>query len=331
MLSSADILHIPYTPELTETGIAHALRSLPFSLDRVRSSSYDRLRHAVANVAVELAFRRYLSQENIPFEVQGTTPFTDPHRYDVLLGGHRCELKSYLISQREKISAMQRNPEVMLDAAALVSSDQHAGSGHTDHDLYIFAFLSGLIAASRTAIRKVTDAGQPHYLLHMMDAAWRKPSNWNPLGPLALKSESDEEMFVELSGEDASRDFVIRAFSLPPRTKVVVDDPFYSIAAVHVRRVPIARLGIHSPARKVAYVIGPADWGNIWVDGMDIFLAGYISRQEFRQRARSIPPNSRVFQCAHTNGKNLAVPVSHLGALHSLFENVRRWDERKTQ
>lgn len=331
MIGVNDFIHLPYTADLTEGGVAYALRSLPYAFDRAGSSPYERLRRVVASVAVELAFRRYLSQQNIPFEVKGGVPFTDPDRYDVSLGGHRCDIKSFLISHREQISEMHRNPDVMLSAPALVPSDQHAGSGHSDHDLYLFAFLAGLIAASQAGLKKVAETGQPHYLLHVMGPEWRKPLNWNPLGPLTLKSESEEQMLIEISGQDQGREFLTRTYNLPPKTKVVVDDSFYSLTAVHVKRFPTARVGIHNPARQGTYVIGPIDWGNIWVYGMDIYFAGYISREEFRQRARSIAPNSRVFPYNRTHVKNLAVPISNLKPLTGLFEKVRAWDGNKTQ
>ena len=104
MLTTSDLLHLPYTPDLTEAGVAYALRSLPNSFERIGSKPYDRIRRVVAEVAVELAFRRYLSQENIPFDVMGATPFTEPDKYNVSLGGHRCDIKSFLISHREQIS-----------------------------------------------------------------------------------------------------------------------------------------------------------------------------------------------------------------------------------
>ncbi|MBK7455481.1 MAG: hypothetical protein IPJ46_17680 [Anaerolineales bacterium] len=58
---------------------------------------------------------------------------------------------------------------------------------------------------------------------------------------------------------------------------------------------------------------------------MDHTLAGYISRAEFRQRARLVAPNSRMFQYDHTKTKNLAVTVSSLNPLQDLFTRVREW------
>jgi hypothetical protein len=183
MITSSDFLHIPYTPDLSGGGIAYAIRSLPYTYDRMGGSSFDRLRRIVAGVAVELAFRRHLSQADIPYDVKGATPFTDPDRYDVSLGGHRCDIKSFLISHRRQISSLRTQPELLLKAPALVPLDQYAADGHRDDDLYLFAFLSGLIAASQGDLSKALDAGQPAYLMHAMPKAWSKPVNWQPLNP----------------------------------------------------------------------------------------------------------------------------------------------------
>lgn len=329
MLTPSDFIHLPYTPDITEGGIAYALRSLPYSFNRIGSKPYDRIRRVVAEVAVELAFRRYLSQHDIPFEVMGATPFTEPDKYSVSLGGHRCDIKSFLISHRNQISQMRDDPSVMLNAPALVPSDHHAAEGYSDNDLYLFAFLSALIAASQTDLKKAVETSQPHYLIHVMPTEWRKPSAWNPLGPLVLKSESDGKMLVEVSGQDESRGFMTRLVNLPAKTRVMVKDPFYSVTAVHIKNMPSARLGIHSPAYKEAHVIPPLEWGNIWVYGMDITLAGFVSRGEFRQRAKMIAANSRVFQYDHTKTKNLAVPVLGLSPLQDLFDRVREWETQK--
>src|SRR5512145_1397877 len=116
MVSASDFIHLPYSRDLTEGGIAYAVRSLPYTYNRMGGSAYERLRRIVAGVAVELAFRRYLSEHEIPFDVMGATPFTDPDHYDVSFAGRRCDIKSFLISHREQIRAMKRNPQILLNA-----------------------------------------------------------------------------------------------------------------------------------------------------------------------------------------------------------------------
>jgi hypothetical protein len=320
MLSSTDLLRLPYTRDLTEGGIAYALLSLSYN-----SLSFDQLRRVVAGTIVELAFRRYLSQQDIPFEITAATPFTDPARHDVSLGGHRCDIKSFLISHRDQIAEIRRDAGVLLNASALVPSDHHANNGQSDNDLYLFAFLSGLIAASQSDLKKVEETNQPHYLMYVMPEKWRKPFNWNPLGALVLKSESDEEMLVEISGQDSGRGVLTRWVHLPPKTRITVNDPFYSVTAVHIKNIPSARLGIHCAACKETHIISPLEWGNIWVYGINITLTGFIARGEFRLRAKLLAPNSRTFQYDHTKTKNLAVPISELNPLPDLFARVREW------
>jgi len=325
MITSSDFLHLPYTRDLTEGGIAYAIRSLPYTYNRMGGSPYDRLRRIVAGVAVELAFRRYLSKQNIPFDVKGATPFTDPDRYDVSLGGRRCDIKSFLITYREQIAEMKRNPQVVLKAPALVPSDQNAAEGHSDNDIYLFAFLPSLIAASQSDLEKVMYAGQPHYLIHAMPNSWMKPAKWNPLGALVLKSEAEEKITLEIGGQDEGREMRASVIEVPPRMRVEIENGFFSLTYIHIKSMANARIGIHCANRKETHLIGALEWGNIWVYGMEVLLAGYLTREEFNRRAKPIQAGARVFQYDKTRTKNLGVPVSDLKPLSDLFERVREW------
>ena len=325
MLTSSDLLHLPCTRDLTEGGIAYVLHSLPHFHQRMGSSPYEHLRRVVAGAMVELAFRRHLSEQNIPFDVKGAAPFTEPDRYDVWLAGRRCDIKSFLISHRDQIAEMRRAPQVLLRAPALVASDGHAGDGHSGHDLYLFAFLPALVTTSQSDLQKVIETKQPHYLIHVMPEAWKRPSQWHPLGRLVLKSEAQEGVTIEIGGQAAGREMRSCLVELPPQTRLEVETEFFSLAYVHIKSKPSARIGIHSPIRKETHLIGALDWGNIWVYGMDVLLAGYIAREEFSRRASFIQAGARVYQYEQTHVKNLAVPVSDLKPLAELFERVKTW------
>ncbi len=322
MISKDDFLLLPYTPDLTEGGIAYACRSLPQSYDRQGGSAFDRMRRTVAGVVVELAFRRYLSQNNIPFGVIGSTPFTDPDRYDILLGSHRCEIISFLISYRSQISALHAEPGLALQAPAMVPLDHYAGDGHSSRDLYIFAFLTGLIATSPVDLHKAEDSRKSDYLIHIMPKNWQRPRSWIPLGPLVVKSESKQIVRLEIGGQDSDRVFQLSLMELSPNIRSRLDGAFYSLAYLHVDSNPKARLGIYSPTRLETYLIESTDWSNIWVYGLEIYIAGWIPCEEFRRRARIINMGSRVFQYTRTRTRNLAVSVSELRPLTELFKEV---------
>ena len=273
MISALDFLHLPYTRNLTEGGIAYALHSLSYGFHRANGSVYDRLQRRVAGAAVDLAFRRYLSEQAIPFEVKSTLPFTEHDRYDVTLGGRRCEIKSFLINRREQILQFQRNPKLLLNVPALVASDQHAAEGYSPRDLYLFAFLTGQVTTTQQELKNAIEAEQSHFLVHVMPDGWNRPSRWNPLGRLVLKSDTEEPQTIEIGGQDAGR--VIRSLTvkLPPQTRLEVENEFFSISYVHTKSSSPARIGIHSPMRRETHLIDAADWGNIWVYGPNLWLA----------------------------------------------------------
>jgi hypothetical protein len=329
MITSSDFIKLPYTPDLTEGGIAYATRSLPYTYDRMGGSLYSRLRRIVGGVAVELAFRRALGEQGIPFDVKGATPFSEPDRYDVSLAGHRCDIKTFVMSKRNQISATRRNPGLVLRAPALIPSDQFASENHTDQDIYLFAFLFGLTTNSPEDIQKAVDAGQRIYLIHPLRTDWSRPQAWAPLGKLALKSECSVPMSVEIGGQDAERNFITETLTLEPLTRSFALNNYYSLAYIHADSIPGARLGVHSPSKGEIYVIQPHEWGNIWIYGMDIWLTGYIVHEEFRRKASAIFAGSRVFQYSKTQTKNLSVPVADLRSLTELFERVRQWEDAK--
>jgi hypothetical protein len=329
MISADDFIRLPYTRDLTEGGIAYAVRSLPHTYDRMGGSLYSRLRRIVGGVAAELAFRRYLSEMSVPFDVKGLTPFTEPDKYDVALGGHRCDLKTFVTSKRNQITAMRRNPTLVLRAPALIPADQFSGENHSDHDLYLFAFLLGLTTNSSEEIQTAVDAGQPTYLIHPLRPEWSHPAIWAPLGKLSLKSECSAAVTLEVGGQNAEREFLTRRYTLEPLTRVVVDLQLYSLAYLHIESIPDARIGVHSGARGEIYLVSPHEWGNIWIYGMETWLTGYLTREEFRRKASTIFAGSRVFQYSKTQTKNMSVPVNDLRPLKELFERVKEWEEKK--
>ena len=231
---------------------------------------------------------------------------------------------------REQIRSLHESPAQLLNAPALVPLDQYAGDGHSPNDLYVFAFLTGLVTADLADVQKAVDAGQPLYLMHTMPPSWVRPQVWTPLGRLVLKSEWDQPLTVELGGQDAARDFITRSVELRPRTRLQVDGDFYSLAYLHVNAMPGARLGIHSPRRQETYLIEAASWGNTWIYGMRIYLTGWVTREQYRQRASLLPVGSRVFQYDRTRTRNLALAISQLRPIGDLLSQARAWGRVKS-
>jgi hypothetical protein len=204
-----------------------------------------------------------------------------------------------------------------------VASDQNAAEGHLNTDIYLFAFLCGWVTASQEELQNILQDSQPYYLMHVMPDSWRRPQKWNPLGRLVLKTDSEETQIIEIGGQVSGRELHSLEVEIPPKRRIQIDDRFFTIAYIHVKTMPKARIGIHSPVRNETHIIAGSDWGNIWVYDVDILLTGYLGREEFNRRASFLREGARVFQYDRTRTKNLAVSVCDLKPVAELLEHAK--------
>lgn len=324
MLTPADVLRLPYDPTLTQAGIEYAKKSLHYTYNRMGLSTASRLRKIVAGVAVELAFRRWLSEAGVGYDVLGATAFTDKDKYDLRLGGRRCDLKSFLISDKTSITEMRRDPQWLLEAAALVPEDQFRSQALGENDLYLFGFFTGLETRHQTDLHKALAAGQPTYLLFTPEAPeWCNRQPWQTLGRLIFKSNAAEPITVEIGGQNAPREAITEGVPLAPRTRTVTQQEFYSLLYLHTATLPSDLVGVRSPALHDTLVVSSYDWHNIWVYGLSIFLVGWLTKAEFRQVSQKIPAGATVKQYRRTHTDNVGVLVRHLRPIAELVQHVK--------
>jgi hypothetical protein len=324
MLSPASILRLPYDASLTLAGIEYAKKSLHYTYNRMRLGAAARLRKIAVGVAVELAFQHWLDANSVPYDRLGMTAFTEKDKYDLRLGGRRCDLKSFLLNDRQKITALRRDPAWLLDCAALVPQDQFQGKSLEESDFYLFGFLAGRETRRGDEVRKALQAELPVYLLHTFtEAAWLGANDWRSLGRLALRADTRRPLEVELGGQNAAREAFVERLHLEPRAPTETQNEFYSLLYLHALRLPGGRLGVRSPALKVTRLVGPAEWQNIWIYGYEVFLAGWLTKSEFRARSRKLPAGSPVKQYPRTQTDNRALPVRDLRPIAELAELVK--------
>jgi hypothetical protein len=317
MLGTADLLHLAYTPDLTEAGIAYVCRSLALARPGKAEPSIHRLQRNLAGVAVELAFRRYLQSQSIRFSVASVTPFADPDHYDVSLGGKRCELVSYFISHAGQVSLLRQDASLLLQAPALIPSDEFAAEYHRPDDIILFAFLLGSVSAP-------VSESPPACWMHLLPKTWSRPRRWHLLKGVTLKNEPAAPLIVELGGLNVEHEFLTARLEVSSPKPTPVQEPFYSLAYLRTLERPQAPLGLRLPGLADPYIISSAGWENLGISGTEIILAGWLSHEEFRRRASFLSIGSRTFQFDRTRVKNLSVPLDRLEPLASLVEKGKR-------
>ena len=325
MLTTSDFVDLAYSPDLTQAGIAYACRSLTRTYFPQGGSQYGRLQQIVAEVAVELAFRRHLVTHKVPHNTLGIRPFTDPDRYDMYLGGRKCAINCHLITRREIIRRLRNDPDYLLQASAQVHKDQLESDNQSDRDLYVFAFVTALVTPTRDELKRALNANQPSYCVHLLPENWASPTPWESLGQLVIKADISESITLELGGQGETHEFLNARIQLPPNRQICSQANFYSLAYLHTTQIPDAQVGIYSPIMNQTHNITSHEWGNIWVYGMDITLAGFMTRGEFRRKARPEPTGRQVFKPPPSRSSYMVLPISELRSLNDLFKSAKDW------
>jgi hypothetical protein len=323
---SPSILRLPYGASLTVAGIEYAKKSLHYTYNRMHLAPEARLRKIVAGVAVELAFRRWLQAQAVPFDLLGATHFTEKDKYDLRLGGRLCDIKSFLVSDRKQITTLRRDPAWLGGAEALVPEDQFQSDRLGEQDIYLFGFLAGLETRGARDLLQALAAEQPVYLIHTLSQPrWRGAGDWRSLGQLLFKADTPAPIELEAGGQEGNHAARAEQLRLEPRVRTATQAEFYSLLYLHVPRLPGGPVGVRSPALRETVIVEPRDWVNIWVYGIEVFLAGWLPKADFRALSRRLPKGSTVLQYPRTQTDNRAVPVGKLRAVEELAELVRNW------
>lgn len=324
MLSASDLLRLPYDDTLSEAGVLYARKSLHYTFNRMSLQPLPRLRKIAAGIAVELSFRRWLERESVRYNLLGATHFTQPDHYDISLGGRLCDVKSFLVSRKEHIRAVRADPAFLLEASALVPLDQINSEKLGMDDIFIFGFLAGRETQHRAELQKALAKGLRRYLLYTFTAPdWARPERWDGLGRLALKSNATRAFTVEVGGQNRKREPHFERLTLSPRARQQTRLDYYSLLYLHVADVPDGALGVHSPGLKQTHIVQPEDWGNIWIYGMEVIIAGWLSKRDFISRSHLLPAGTKTLLYTATRAHNREVPVKKLRPIGELVQRLR--------
>jgi hypothetical protein len=325
MISPDDLILLPYSSDLTPAAIAYICQNLPLPASQIIPETFRGLRHLVAQKAAELSFQRHITSQQVPHKLGFQSRFASPGLVRVVIGGRNCSLHNSAIWKRQDILRVHKEPATLLSYQAVLPSAELFQETHLETDLLVFSFVTGLVTQTRAETIKALSAGKTAYILYPLTAAWSQPSHRGPLGKVILKSESDRELTITLGGYDEKHSFVSEEVNLPPRRRVQARQNYYSLAYLQTSRLPTRRLGLHCPALDKTLLIQPHQWGNIWVYGMRVGLAGWITRQEFRQYARPCSNDQYYHTPKKGNSNYVGVPVIQLHSLKDLFARAMSW------
>ncbi|MBT3240835.1 MAG: hypothetical protein HON98_13410 [Chloroflexi bacterium] len=327
MLEIKDITPLNYAPELTSAGINFVTEELAQSQFDSGIPGFDLLRERIAEKAVELAFRRHISDQNIPHHLIQSKSFGPNEQHYIQMGGRRCRIFNNLISHGKNITQIDSNQAHLLSGKSFAPMAEAKQVG-SQEDIYIFTSMTGRVTRNLGAIKKSEEEGQASHLFFQFPQAWARPSNWRPLGPLAIKGDTLKPKQLIITGQDKIRHSIEANLVLPPKERVVINEEFYSLRHLHINGLPGGSVGIHSPSLQYTLLIAPYQWGNLWVQGKKIFLFGFLSQKEFLKQGKFLPKGSVLFGNQNVFEDSLSLPINKLRPMSELFRRARDWEKR---
>jgi len=310
---------------MTRAGIAYAIQTLVTRRDFKAFKNYDRLRSDIVDIAVQLAFRRHLTTHRIPHDSQLDRPFTRPDLQSVSIGGRKCEIISVLISNRDTIYDINRDNNQLLQAPVKIPAPLLETENLADKDLLIFAFATGLITATQYELHRAQSASQPTYFVHLPARIWSHPSRRRSLGRVVISNEGNVPLSIEVAGSDKSQEILNEQMYLASLREITSQSEFYSLKLLSIPQGPCSKLKIYSPQINKFYDIDENDWRNIWVYGMDIILAGFITFGEIKHSARPLKSGAQTRHLANSHLTEAALSPKRLHPLADLFQSALIW------
>ncbi|MDH5505611.1 MAG: hypothetical protein OEZ02_00140 [Anaerolineae bacterium] len=325
MLSEQDFIELAYTADLTQAGAAYVCRDWVTSPWRA-DDGIEAARQLLAEKAGELAWRRYLGEAEIGYDVLAGSKFSEASSFDIALGGRRCMAATGLIWRREAIVQVLSKPSRLLENPVILPREQLASAALSDEDVFVFGFVCGLVTPSWKEVGRARDAGQPLYLVHRLPRKWAHPPQWGSLGKLVLKAEGGQAIAVEIGGEDGQRVYTLERLVLPPGEKMVLEGgDYHGVSYLKIEVIPDGKIGIYSPVYRESLVVQPRQWRNLWVYGMRVILVGYMRRGEFRRLARPVRAGKHMLQWVGAGGELLAVRAGELRPVADLVDRAQAW------
>jgi hypothetical protein len=319
MLKPSDLLTRRLPLEMMHAAVCLALRGITLSSTNNFQNEIAFSIQRVVDYTSLLAFRRCLSDRKLSYSSWQSSPFTDPDRQNLILGGRRCIIDTELVRKKEDIRALRKNPEKILEKAVCFPESPE---NIWEEDLLLFAFMSGLLARNPSDIHKAFQARQPLCLVHILPAQRRSLKPWSSLGSLSLKSDAKRTLHIEFGGLRKDRTYQSEKVSLPPGEVVRFEPNFYSLTYLKVEEPIFERLALRSPLFPYAYMVHPHQWHNLWVYGLEITFTGYMTWSEFRLAAYPSSENENFTPFLSKVGGLICLPVEELYPLGPLFKQI---------
>lgn len=323
-----EIIRIPAAPDLTVAGLMYLTRGLVRPGGQSFGSGFGDYREVVAQKMAELAFRRYLVEQEIPHRLVRTLTVASLDANEVSLGGRRAALITKLIFHKQEINRVENNSQRLL-AAKVVRPHSFDRKKYHEDDLVIVGFVTAEISRNHKEIKEDQKEQKKLSLLYQIPEPWSHPKVWRAADKISLKTEIKKPLEIVIGGLDKEHRFLTERLNLTSNETVNVRKAFFSLNYLQAEHLPVGTIELSNSLTRDKLRINPAQWGNLWVYGINIYLVGFITQSEFANRANPIYEDSPVLGPIRSTTAGLAISADQLNPIQELFSRLKNWDKNR--
>lgn len=324
MTTGEHLIYLPYTDDLTPAGIASTCRAYTLSIDNPIKSPQRWIRKNILSTASQLAFHRYLIEQNIPFKRSQPTPFDKPQQVLIHLGGRACWLHhQFLPIEREQLHKASLSSHLLRQTVSIPLDHLHDERIH-QKDLHLFVTV--LFAKNHppvgTNLHK--EPQPPYYWWCPFSLRYAHPRDWKPLHLYAIRSDNFQTLMLEINGQNQNRNWVSETTQLFPGKQAHIQTSWYSLSYVHADRLPEHEIRLLFNNR--SDYIEPSRWHNIWIEGYSIILTGYLAHYEIIHYQLNSSIHKQENNSHLLPAKLLHLKVKELHPLPELLDILSTWE-----
>jgi hypothetical protein len=288
---------------------------------RVSTSS---LRHLCAQSIASLAFRRLLTSENVPHNLLAFAPLTNPHLYQITIGGRRLHILNNLILNRNLIRKYRQSRRSLLQMDLSAAKLRRIWPDPSPGDLLAVSVMMASVCHSYSETMQRMEA-QDRVLAVAVPPPliWRQQRPWRSLGRLVLSNLSPDRIELEINGLEADRRPFVKRVTIAAKQQVEVSPDLFNLLCVCTERIPASTPRVESSTRKAKWLITPSTWSNLWFYNPQLLLAGWLTSADCDQVYQSASRGPPVRKTNRKDHLRTALQIQDLRPIRELFHRIR--------
>lgn len=303
-------LALPLDAGALQAGIAYALRHAPGAAGR-RPLAPAGLRRLAAEVAAEMALRRWLANQAIPHTLVEDAPFTRPGRPRPVVGGRRL-IQHTLVRLRRSRPATDPSP----------GAEAAAGLGLPAAALDLERFEPGEVLLFALLVAGPQDPRDPARGCRVAipaDPRWRDL----PASGLRLLLRGPAPLDLVVHGLTADRRPCREPIRLTPDGQAVPAADLTRLRLLEIDRPARGTLVAAVRPRGPRWTVSPGDWASLALEAPAMLALGWLTVGEAIQAARPWRPDRPSTTLAFARAPARLLPLRQLRPLADLAARAR--------